>query len=113
MRNFVKFHWISPPRFRILVFVCQVFVKRKTGIRLDEYFRHHWERHVVFTPTELLDLWIGAWFSLPEIIGGNANDYKPLVLVRKVELLKTGILGRVSTAACNINDHQDLTFEIA
>ena len=68
----------------------------------------HRERDLILAGAELLDLRIGPWLLLSELVAGEAQHDQALVLVFLVKRLEARVLGRVAAEGGDIDDQQHL-----
>ena len=107
---------------RGFAFGSLVFLSGRLGFQeLENGFRvgsvdlglcHQGEGDAIVEAAEIRNLLIGAGLLSGELVAGEADDDKSLVLVLLVEGLKAVVLGGESAFGRGVDNHQDLAFEL-
>src|SRR5208282_5372179 len=92
--------------------VSQELIQRSLVVALDRDLRIQGKLDAVLGGTEGLDLLVGAWFLRHKIIGGEAGDDQPLVLILFVNRFQPLVLRGKSALAGDVDDQQYFALEV-
>jgi len=95
-------------KFRVFRFAGQELVEGRLVVSLDRELLHHWERDVVLFRAEGLDLFVGPWFLAHEVVGWNADNDQPSILVFLIEGFESRVLRGKSATAGHVDQEQNL-----
>ncbi len=93
--------------------ILQITVQRMRRSTVDIDLGKHWERHAIIEAAKIPDFLFVAWLLASELIAGEAEDDKSLILVFFVNRFQSGILRREPAFAGDIDNQQHLAAKIA
>lgn len=93
--------------FGVFGFAGEELVERRLVVAFDRELGHHGKADIVFLGAEGLDFLVGAGLLAHEVVGGNADDDQPLILIFLIKSFESGVLRGVSAMAGDVDQEQD------
>src|SRR6185295_5173084 len=96
-----------------LTLLSQISVERMFVVALHADLAEKWERQSVFGVAKILNLSICSRFLLPEVVGRERQNLKPLFPILFIHLFKVGVLRCIAAEAGRVDQQQYFAAELA